>query len=114
MPSQVKKTQTQTTSTKKSGKKIKTNFGTYIVRVQKKADAKVRISKTALQTVDGMITNLIEEFGTIIAELKRKTKKTNLSVNDIVAAIKLKCQDGELAKHCIKEGTNAVKKFKTK
>merc|ERR1719300_2164291 len=98
-----KKTQTQTQpTTKKSRSKIKTNLGVYINRVQRKADSKVRLSKTALQTIDGMITNLIEEFGTIIAELNRKT---NLSVNDIVAAIKLKCQDGELAKHCIKEGT---------
>merc|ERR1711972_1262033 len=103
MPSQVKKTQTQTTSTKNSGKKIKTNFGTYIVRVQKKADAKVRISKTALQTVDGMISNLIEEFGTIIAELKRKTKKSTLAVNDIVAAIKLSAKTENLLNTVLKK-----------
>merc|ERR1712029_348738 len=111
------RTQTQPASTsnnKKAGKKIKTNFGVYISRIQKKADSKVRISVKALQTVDGMITNLIEEFGTIIGELKRKTKSATLSPMDIKAAIKLKCQDGELAKHCIKEGSNAVMKFQKK
>merc|ERR1712243_428285 len=114
MPSQNKKSQTQSTTTKKSTKKFKTNFGIYISRIQKKADTKVRISVKALQTVDGMITNLIEDFGTIIGELKRKTKSSTLSPKDIKAAIKLKCQDGELAKHCIKEGGNAVMKFQKK
>ena len=99
---------------KKTGKKVKLNFGTYIHRLQKKADSKTRLSMKALGTIDHMVTNLVTEMAVIIGELNRKTKKQTMSLEDVKAAIKLKCQDGELAKHCVMEGSKAVMKFQKK
>ena len=70
----VNKTDKKTIKTK-SGKKLKLNFGPYIARIQKRADSKTRLSLKAIQSIDGMITNLLQEFSEIIGELNRKTKK---------------------------------------
>ena len=99
---------------KTSGKKVKTNFGRYIAKIQKKADSKIHISVKAIQTIDGMVTELVNSISEIIGELHRKNKKNTLSVEDVKAALKLKCDDGELSKHCIMEGSKAVMKFQKK
>ena len=102
------------TKKKTSSKKVKLNFGIYLHRLQKKTDSKTRLSMKALTTVDGMLTQLVNEMSTVIGELNRKTKKQTMSIEDVKAAIKLKCQDGELAKHCIMEGSKAVMKYSKK
>merc|ERR1711956_20951 len=101
-------------STKPSIKKQKTTYGPYIARIQKRADSKTRLSLKALQTIDSMVSHLVQDVSSIIGELNRKTKNKTMAVNDVKAALKLVCGDGELSKHCIMEGSKAVMKFQKK
>merc|ERR1711942_118381 len=109
--SQMKKTQTDK-NVKKSSKKNKFKLATYVARLQKRAEGNVRISTKALQTMEGMLTNLIEDVAQIIGEVTRKDKKQTMSDKTVLAAIKLKCEDGELSKQSVKEALRAVEKFK--
>merc|ERR1712048_547009 len=110
MPSQIKKTQKD--STKRSSKKNKFKLATYVARLQKRAEGNVRISTKALQTMEGMLTNLIEDVAQIIGEVTRKDKKNTMSDKTVLAAIKLRCEDGELSKQSVKEAQRAVEKYK--
>merc|ERR1719342_384791 len=114
MPSQIKKTQTQTQkdSTKRSSKKNKFKLATYVARLQERAEGNVRISTKALQTMEGMLTNLIEDVASCIGEVTRKDKKSTMSEKTVLTAIKLKCADGELSKQSVKEASRAVEKYK--
>ena len=117
-----KEASTQTTNkdikedTKKprTKKKAKHPFLKYIALMQKRSDSKVRISTKAAITMEGMLIDLLSSFSDIIGELNRKNKKQTMTVSDVKAAIKLKCEDGELAKHCIMEGSKAVMKYTKK
>ena len=97
---------------KRIGKKVKTYFGSAIPRIQKRINSDMRMSTKALITIDGILTELISKSCEVLNELTRKSGRKTVVDNDVKAAVKLMCNDGELSKHIILEGSKAVMKLK--
>ena len=94
-------------------KKRKENFSLYIYKVLKESSRNKEpkgINKKAMNIVNSMIFDILDQISTQATQLIRYTNKKTLGFKEIEASVKLLFPT-ELANHAIKEGSDAVKRF---
>jgi histone H2B len=95
---------------KKSNRKPKRNFNSYIARVLKGASkAKLTLSSKSVKILNSLVVDFIDRIATEGAALARGVKKQTLGSREIQTAVRL-ILPAELAKHAMAEGTRAVAK----
>ena len=85
-------------------------FAIYIYKVLRQVHPEIGISKKAMNIMNSFINDTFDRLALESSKLVRYNKKRTLSSREIQTAVKL-LLPGELAKHAISEGTEAVTKF---
>lgn len=104
-----KKSSTPKTAAKKSNRKPKRSWSTYVSRSLKAIDKKLTISGKTMKIVNSFIADVFERVAGEAATLVRVNKKRTLGSREIQTAVRL-VLPVELAKHAMAEGTKAVAK----
>mgnify|MGYP002620632464 CR=1 FL=1 len=110
--SQKKQRSSQSTGTKGKSRGVKEglNLSLYIHRVLKQINPDVGISKKAMEVMNSMLNDILEQITDEIKQLMRVSKRKTLEVKVIRTALKL-VLPGQLAIHAIAEGTKALAKY---
>ena len=95
---------------KKKKRKSKQSFSTYIYKVLKQVHKDIGISKPAMSIMNSFVNDIFERIATEGGRLVRATKKATLSSREIQTAVRL-LLPGELSKHAVNEGAQAVAKY---
>lgn len=93
-----------------AGDETTESFALYIRKVLSQVHPEMTMSKKTAQVLNSMVVDL---YGRLTGESKRlldHAGKKTLSARDIQAAVRLLCP-GELGKHAVSEGTQAVMRF---
>ncbi|XP_030926262.1 probable histone H2B.3 [Quercus lobata] len=100
-------------SDSKKKKKIKKSIETYkiyLFKVLKQVHPDIGISSKAMGIMNSFINDLFEKLARESSRLARYNKKPTIMSREIQTAVRL-VLPGELAKHAVSEGTEAVTKF---
>merc|ERR1711890_194911 len=97
-------------ATKSRKKKRAETFAIYIYKVLKQVHPDVGVSKKAMNIMNSFINDSFERIALESSKLVRFNKRRTLSSREVQTAVKL-LLPGELARHAISEGTEAVTKF---
>ena len=98
---------------KKKGKKKASKSETYkvyIYKVLKQVHPDTGVSSKAMSIVNSMMNDMFDKIASEASRLARINKKPTITSREIQTAVRL-VLPGELAKHAVSEGTNAVTKF---
>ena len=95
---------------KRSGKRRKQTYSSYIYKVLKQVHPDTGISGKAMSIMNSFVNDIFERIATEASRLSNYSKKSTLSSREIQTAIRL-ILPGELAKHAVSEGTKAVTKY---
>ncbi|KAL7066175.1 putative histone H2B [Cryptosporidium serpentis] len=95
---------------KRSHRKKKESYSTYIYKVLKQVHPETGISKKSMMIMNSYIQDTFEKIAQQAAQLCQTTKKDTIASREIQTAVRL-VLPGELAKHAVSEGTKAVTKF---
>ena len=97
---------------KKQHRKGKQTFSTYIFKTLKEEVGKdFGMSKKGMAVMNSLVTDVFERLMKEARNLATYAKKATVGSKEIESATKL-ILTGELSKNAVKEGTNAVTKFK--
>jgi histone H2B len=97
---------------KKKAKKSVETYKNYIFKVLKQVHPEMGISSKAMSIMNSFINDIFEKLMQEAARLARYNKKSTITSREIQTSVRL-VLDGELAKHAIFEGSQAVTKFTT-
>ena len=92
---------------KRSNRKPKRSFKTYIKRVLAQGKTKVGLSGKAAAIVNSFVFDQFDRIAQQAAQLSRVNKKSTLGSREIQSAVRL-AFPAELAKHAMAEGAKAV------
>lgn len=87
-------------------------YNSYVFKVLKQVHPDTGISKKAMSVMNSFNNDLFERIAGEAGRLARQNKKATLSSRDIQTSVRL-ILPGELAKHAVSEGTQAVTKYTT-
>ena len=96
------------TAAKKSHRKPKQSWNTYIRRSLRALKKNKSMSSKLLKTMNSFVSDLFERLASEAATLVRVNKKRTLGAREIQTAVRL-VLPADLAKHAMAEGTKAVK-----
>ena len=91
-------------------KKRVESYSTYIYKVLKQVHPDTGISKRGMSIMNSFINDIFERLAVEAGKLARYNKKSTLSSREVQTSVRL-ILPGELAKHAVSEGTQAVTKF---
>ena len=92
---------------KKSGRKGKRSFATYIGRVNKNSKRGLTLSSRTVKILNSFAFDLFDRLATQAAALARLNKKATLGSREIQSAVRLQLP-AELAAHSMSEASKAV------
>ena len=95
---------------RRSRRRRKQTYSTYIYKVLKQVHPDTGISGKAMNIMNSFVNDIFERIATEASRLSNYSKKSTLSSREIQTAIRL-ILPGELAKHAVSEGTKAVTKY---
>ncbi len=95
---------------KRSGRKPKRTYSSYIAKVLKGASkSKLTLSSKSVKILNSLVVDFFDRLATEAASLARGAKKRTLGSREMQTAVRLTLP-AELAKHAMAEGTRAVAK----
>ena len=98
------------TSGKRSNRKPKRTYSSYISKVLKGASkSKLTLSSKSMKILNSLVVDFFDRLATEAASLARGAKKRTLGSREMQTAVRLTLP-AELAKHAMAEGTRAVAK----
>eukprot|EP00798_Chlamydomonas_sp_ICE-L_P024365 gene24365-biopygen18833 len=102
----------KTAEGKKKAKKMAKaeTYKIYIYQVLKQVHPDTGISSKAMGILNSFINDIFDKIASEAARLARYNKKPTVTSREIQTAVRL-VLPGELAKHAVSEGTEAVTKF---
>jgi histone H2B len=95
---------------KQRHKKRSETFSSYIFKVLKQVHPDIGISNKAMLVMNSFVTDIFERIATEGARLVDMNDRNTLGSREVQTAVRL-VLPGDLAKHAVSEGGNAVAKF---
>lgn len=96
----------------KNGKKKPRNqsYKVHIARVLKQVHPNTHLSKKAMTIMNCFMEDMFERIATEAAFLAKHSQKVTMTSKDVEASVRL-LLSGELAKHAVSVGTNALARY---
>ena len=91
-------------------KKRKESYSIYIYKVLKQVHPDTGVSSKAMSIMNSFVNDLFERIAAEASRLAHYNKRSTISSREIQTAVRL-LLPGELAKHAVSEGTEAVTKY---
>jgi histone H2B len=109
MAKAAKKSTSTKVAKKRSTRKGKRTWNTYVHRSLKQVNKNMSLSKRTMAVLNSFVSDLFERIANEAASLARINKKRTLGSREVQTAVRLVLPT-ELAKHAMSEGTKAVAK----
>ena len=95
---------------KKSNRRRKESYASYIYKVLKQVHPDTGISNKAMSIMNSFVNDIFERIAGEASKLAGYNKRSTISSREVQTAVRL-LLPGELAKHAVSEGTKAVTKY---
>ena len=95
---------------KKRKSKRKESYAIYIYKVLKQVHPDTGVSSKAMSIMNSFVNDLFERIAAEASRLARYNKKSTITSREIHSSVRLHLP-GELAKHAVSKGIEAVTKF---
>merc|ERR1712055_401974 len=95
---------------KKKKPKRKESYAIYIYKVLKQVHPDTGVSSKAMSIMNSFVNDIFERIAAEASRLAHYNKRSTITSREIQTAVRL-LLPGELAKHCVSEGTKAVTKY---
>ena len=95
---------------KKRKPKRKESYAIYIYKVLKQVHPDTGVSSKAMSIMNSLVNDLFERIAAEASRLARYNKKSTITSREIHSSVRL-LLPGELAKHAVSKGIEAVTKF---
>ena len=95
---------------KKRKSKRKESYAIYIYKVLKQVHPDTGVSSKAMSIMNSFVNDLFERIAAEASRLARYNKKSTITSREIHSSVRL-LLPGELAKHAVSKGIEAVTKF---
>nr|QKS02551.1 histone H2B.3 [Crypthecodinium cohnii] len=92
---------------KKTMKKKRQSYGSFIYKILKQVHKKMRITEQAMHIMESCVIDTFERLAAEASNLMRISGKDTLTVKEVQSAVRL-VLPGELARHALTEGTKSV------
>mmetsp|Transcript_84399 Transcript_84399/g.185202 ORF Transcript_84399/g.185202 Transcript_84399/m.185202 type:complete len:122 (-) Transcript_84399:252-617(-) len=92
---------------KKTTKKKRQSYGSFIYKILKQVHKKMRITEQAMQIMESCVIDTFERLASESSNLMRISGRDTLTMKEVQSAVRL-VLPGELARHALTEGTKAV------
>ena len=103
-------TKTQKKDGKKRKRSHKESYSVYVYKVLKQVHPDTGISSKAMGIMNSFVNNIFERIDGKASRLAHYNKRSTITSREIQTAVHL-LLPGELAKHTVSEGTEAVTKY---
>lgn len=95
---------------KKRGKKRVESYATYVYKVLKQVHPYIGISSKAMFIMNSFVKDILDRISDEATRLTNYNKRTTVTSREIQTVARL-IIPGELCKHAVSEGTQAVKRY---
>jgi histone H2B len=95
---------------KKKNRKRKESYAIYIYKVLKQVHPDTGISSKAISIMNSFVNDIFERIAAEASRLADYNNRSTITNREIQTAVRF-LLPGELAKHAVSEGTNAVTKY---
>ena len=94
----------------RGSKRRKESYAIYIYRVLKQVHPDTGVSSKAMSIMNSFVNDIFERIAAEASRLAHYNKRSTITSREIQTAVRL-LLPGELAKHAVSEGTNAVTRY---